>query len=116
MASTSVTVPTVSFPSHATRPSSTNGVCIGHRGKRLSAHDDAGSLKQGLLVYRTATTQKNDMTVAIDEHPGAAKSDNVKWIIHFLKLGATDREGDLVIAKHAENWQVVYKLNDTLFL
>lgn len=67
---TSITCPTVGWPSLATKPNGT--ICIGHEGKRLTAHDDAGGLYPGYLCYRTGTTQKNDMTVAIDEHPGQA--------------------------------------------
>ena len=68
MAVAVVTVPTVSFPSTATKPNKT--ICIDHNAERLSGHDDAGGLLQGYLCYRTGTTQKNDFTVAIDEHPG----------------------------------------------
>ena len=66
--STVPTVPTVGFPSTATRPNNT--ICIDHNGERLTGHDDAGGLLAGYLCYRTGTTQANDFTVAIDEHPG----------------------------------------------
>lgn len=75
-----VTVPTVSFPSTATAPNNT--VCIDHQGDRVSGHDDVGGLYQGYLCYRTGTTQKNDFTVAADEHPGGAVvTNNIMYVV-----------------------------------
>ena len=83
MAVTIVTVPSVSFPSSATKPGNT--ICIDHGGERISGHDDAGGLYQGYLCYRTGTTQQNDFTVASDEHPGGAVvTDNILYAVEYV--------------------------------
>ncbi|MCP4552330.1 MAG: hypothetical protein GY834_09880, partial [Bacteroidetes bacterium] len=75
--------------------------------RRFNAHDDAGSLTSGLVVYRTGTTQANDMTVSNADH-GQSDNESVIYVVEIV---------DSDIHK-AQNWDLTtaYSANDPIIV